>query len=361
VKAKSQREAEKMLAEFVTEVEKGLFIAPAKLTFKEFAERWLRDYAERELAPKTVSRYKELLESRIYPAMGHLKVKDIKPMHLLEFYRNLAEDGIRLDGKPGKLSESTIRHHHRLISSILQKATEWEVIPANPARRIKAPKSKRKQAVCYDEQQVKALLAAADKEPIKRKVLIYLAVFSGLRRGEIMGLEWQDVNFEEGTISVRQAAQYVPGKGRFLKDPKNEFSKRTISLPSFVMDMLKQFKVHQAKERLKVGDLWEDSGRVFVRWDGRPLSPEWPSDWFSEFLEKHGLPHIPFHGLRHTAATLLINQGLPAKSISGRLGHSNIHTTMDIYGHWLKSADKEAAERLEQLYIGRLKNNGAAK
>lgn len=361
VRCRARKEAEQELARFVSEIESGQFVEPSRVTFKDFVVRWLRDYAEVELAPKTVHRYKELLNTRILPAMGHLKIQQIAPTHLLEFYKNLREEGIRLDGKEGKLSDETVKHHHRLIASILQDAVEWGIIPSNPARRVKAPKSKRKQAACYDEDQVRALLAAAEEEPLKRKVLIVLTVFTGLRRGEIMGLEWQDVNFEEGTLTVRQASQYVPGKGRFTKDPKTEKSKREITLPPSVMALLKQFKKRQLEERLKAGDLWQESGRLFVNWDGRPLSPEWPSDWFPEFLKRHKLPPLPYHGLRHTAATMLIDQGVPAKHISERLGHSNISTTMDIYGHLLKKADKEIADKLEQFYNGKAKTTGAAK
>ncbi|MCL6560226.1 MAG: site-specific integrase [Firmicutes bacterium] len=350
VEAKSKREAEKLLAEFVAEVQKGQYVEPSKLTFAEFVERWLKNYAEKNLAPKTLFRYKQILESRVLPAMGHLKVEQIKPFHLMEFYANLQEDGIREDGKPGGLSEKTILYHHRVISSILNDAVEWQVIPSNPAARVKPPRVQKKPAACYDEEQTAALLAAAEAEEAKYRVLINLAVFTGLRRGELMGLEWKDIDFAAATLRVHQASQYLPGRGVFTKEPKNESSVRILALPSFLVVMLKQYKKEQAEARLKAGDLWQGSDRLFTTWDGQPMHPDTISKWFPKFLKKHGLPSLPFHGLRHTAATMLINQGLPAKSISGRLGHANIGTTMDIYGHYLRSADREAADRLEQVY-----------
>jgi len=150
VKAKSKPEAEKLLAIFIAEVEKGMFIEPTKLTFKDFSERWLRDYGEQNLAPKTLHRYKQLLETRIFPAMGHLKVEKITPVHLMDFYKNLTEDGIREDGKKGGLSERTILHHHRLISAIFNIAIQWQILSSNPASRVKPPRVPKKQIAAYD-------------------------------------------------------------------------------------------------------------------------------------------------------------------------------------------------------------------
>jgi len=357
-RCRARKEAEKQLGLFAAEVEKGLYAEPSKLIFKNFAERWLRDYGEQNFAPKTFLRYKQILESRVYPAMGHLKIEKIRPTHLMEFYANLQEDGIRGDGRPGKLSEKTILYHHRVISSILNDAVQWQVIPFNPASRVKPPKVPKKQALCYDEGQVAALLMSLnqlEEKDLKYKVVVTLAITTGLRRGELAGLEWRDIDFNNATLEVRQASQYLPGKGTFTKEPKNETSKRVISVPASVMALLKQYKAHRAEERLKTGDLWQGSERLFTTWDGRPMHPDTISKWFSKFLKRHGLPPLPFHGLRHTAATLLIGRGLPAKVISGRLGHSNISTTMDVYGHFLKSADREAADKLEELFTSNVK------
>ncbi|OPX88280.1 MAG: Transposase [Pelotomaculum sp. PtaB.Bin104] len=345
---RARKEANKLLMEYVIEVEKGLLIDPGRLTFTDIVELW-RDNTEKKLAPKTLHRYEQLL-SRITPAFEYMKLKQIRPIHLEKFYNNLRETGIRLDGKPGKLSEQTILHHHRLITAIFAYAVKREFIASNPASKVDTPKVKRHQGDCYEHDQLKLLLAAAGREPLKHNILVNLAVFSGLRRGELMGLEWSDISFEANTLTVRQASQYIPGQGQFVKDPKTEQSKRVLSLPLFLINMLKQYKKEQNKTRLKVGDLWQGSDRLFTTWDGRPGHPEWPSQWFPKFIRKYNLPPLPFHGLRHINATMLINSGLPVKSISGRLGHSNIETTMNIYGHYLKSADQEAANRLEMIY-----------
>jgi integrase len=227
--AEKKRDAEKALAEFTVELERGLVIDGKKLTFKEFVDRWLHDYAENELAPKTLHRYREILNTRVLPALGHIKIDQLRPAHLIEFLNMLREDGIRKDNqpvmkdgkvvrengkivrekKPGGLSGKTILYHHRVISSILQDAVEWQVILNNPAARVKPPKVERHPAVCYDVDQMIALLEALDKLPeeeLKFHVMVDLALGTGMRRGELAGLEWPLFNLEKCTVRVRQAA-----------------------------------------------------------------------------------------------------------------------------------------------------------
>ncbi|TYO97047.1 tyrosine-type recombinase/integrase [Desulfallas thermosapovorans] len=348
IEATSEREAKKQLDIFSAEVQKGQYVEPSKLTFAEFSQQWLE--SKKDLAPKTRHRYKRMLESRILPAMGHMKLESIKPFHIMQFYENLQESGIREDGKEGTLSPTTILHHHRLLVTIFNAAVKWQILLTNPAARVEAPKVPRKPAACYDENDIAALLEALDSEELKHRVLVYIALFTGLRRGEIMGLEWQDVDFDNSLLHVRRSSQYLPGQGSITKEPKNETSKRVISIPSFVMALIKQYKTQQSQERLKLGDLWQGSDRLFTTWDGKPGHPEWPSQWFSKFIKKHKLPHLPFHGLRHTAATMLINQNIPLKNISGRLGHANPATTGAIYSHYLQSADKAISDKLENAY-----------
>ncbi len=347
VRAKNRDSAIKLLGKLIDRIEKGEYIEKSKQTFKAFVEKWLKSYAEKSLAPKILYRYKQLLDSRILPALGHLKVDQIKPMHLMEFYSNLTEDGIREDGRKGGLSERTILHHHRLISAILQDAVEWQVIPANPASRVSPPKVHKKYGNFYDEEQTKALMAAVETEKIKHKALIYLAVFCGLRCGEIMGLEWKDIDLENSTLTVRQAGQYIPGQGAFVKEPKNESSQRVISVPLRVVNVLSLHKAKQEEAAAKLDNLWHGSERVFTTRDGKPAHPEWPSQWFPKFLKRKNLPPLPFHGLRHTAATIMIAQGADIKNLSSRLGHSNISTTGNIYAHALKSVDRDIADKTD--------------
>lgn len=364
--AEKKRKCEKELAKFIAEVENNSFIEPAKLTLKAFSEKWIKDYAEKNLAPKTVFEYKKLLDSRIIPALGHLKLDKLKPVHFIEFYNNLQEDGIREDGKAGGLSANTIRHYHRLLHDILQSAVKWQLISSNPVSNVDAPKIKKVEAGYYNEEEVQQLMIELDttsKEEFKYKVAIILTLASGLRLGELTGLKWDNIDFDTNTINIVHSSQYLPTKGTFLKETKNYTSKRTLTIPKPVIDLLSKHKVNEKEKRLSCGSLWVNTGFVFTQWNGKPMYPSTPSRWFRKFLEEHNLRHITFHQLRHTSATLLINENVNIREVSKRLGHSNTSTTLNIYTHALQSADKVAADKLSNIMFGNEgnKDNGEAK
>ncbi|MDO7786115.1 tyrosine-type recombinase/integrase [Desulforamulus aquiferis] len=370
VKAKSDREAERLLAKFVTEVDAGDFKQPSKVTFREFSQKWLKDYAEIELAPKTVYRYKELLEGRIYPAFGDKKLDKLRPLDLVGFYNSLRKkhkymgllkDGTREEKQAEPLSEQTIKHYHRLISAIFEKAIKWEILRgSNPAKHVDAPKTEKKKAKCYDEKHVQALLDALDKlgpEELKYKAATMIALMTGARLGEIMGLEWQDIDFTNKAIEIRQSSQYLPGEGIFTKDPKTETSKRRISVNDTLLKLLEEYKNSQRDK----GFLCQDSNRLFLAWDGQPMHPLTLSKWFPEFLKDNKLPPLNFHGLRHTSATFLISRGMDIQTVAGRLGHSTSATTQNVYSHFLESKDRQAAELMEDTFSKKQKINNKSK
>jgi len=369
-----EKELERQAILFEEEVERGTYLDADKLTFEQFIDKWLTDYAEPNLAPKTLYRYKELIDTRIRPALGHLKLSKLQPTHLTSFYNNLREDGIRSDGKAGGLSERTILHHHRLISAMLTAAVQWQLILINPAERVKPPSPEKKEAKHFNEAQTDYILQLMEAEPLKYRTMINLAVYGGMRLGELAGLEWNDVDMENNLIRIQQAGQYIPTEGVYTKSPKNESSKRIISLPATVISVLRQYKLWQNGQKAKLGDnLWVDSGRIFTKWSGEPMFPDTPSKWFHKFIKRHNakimnderiskedkpkylLPEVNFHGLRHTNATLLIGQGVDVTTVSSRLGHARTSTTTDIYAHALKKPDIEAANKLENMF--KKKNN----
>lgn len=366
---KQQEEANKQWILFKDEIEKGLFLDTDKITFEDFIEKWLKNYAETELAPKTLHRYKELLDSRIIPALGHIKLNKLQPTHLTEFYNNLREDGIRSDGKPGGLSERTILHHHRLISAILTCAVQWQFLLNNPALRLKAPKVEKKEAKHFDIDQTEYILHLVENEPIKYRTMIVLSIYGGMRMGELAALQWDDIDFDNCILRINKSLQYLKEKGTFIKSTKNETSNRIISLPSSAINLLREYKVWQNGEKAKLGDLWnEEYNNIFTAHNGKPMFPSTISSWFNKFIKRHNeailnddsipkevksnyiLDNVNFHGLRHTSATILINQGVDVTTVSKRLGHARPSTTTDIYSHSLKKADTEAANKLENLF-----------
>ena len=384
------------------------------VTFAEFVERWRLDYAEPNLAPKTLVRYDELLK-RILPAIGHIRLDKLQPHHLMTFYaglqnaenqsgasfkatprllsvfeqsgmtrQTLADEAgchvntiyrlIRGNGvdisiaqeacdilgvsfgegtestKPVRqLAGKTINHHHRLISSILNQAVFWQVITDNPARRVKPPKVERKEAKYLDEEQTATLLHLLDSEPYQNQVMIRLFLLSGVRRGELCGLEWKDIDFKNNMITICRTSQYLPEKGVFTKGTKTDSSVRSIKLPEQAFEMLKEFRKWQRKRRVAVGDRWVDCDRLFTQEDGSPIHPDSISGWFHDFISRTDLPQISIHSLRHTNITLLLAAGIPLKTVSYRAGHAQTSTTANIYSHAIRTADEKAAEVLENI------------
>ena len=357
----NKKDAEVELAKFVTEVQNGLVIDGKSLKFSEFTEIWKRDYGSKELAPSTYKRYCRMLETRLLPYFGHFYINKIKPTDIMKFYDLLEEDTqlVRKKGNNGSktkkpLSGKTILEHHRLLRAMLHKAVYWQLIVANPAERVQPPKARKPKRRSYDDEQTKILLENLEllpSEDTKYKVAIILTVFTGVRLGELMGLEWQDVDFKNGIISINRSSQYLADKGVFTKVPKTESSIREVAIPDFVISLLEEYKLWYDEQKSIVGDFWHESNRLFVQDDGKPIHPSTISKWFEQFVKKIGLPVINFHGLRHTNATLLISQQVDVATVSARLGHAQITTTYNFYVHPLKFHDKTAGNVLENLLI----------
>ena len=357
----SKKEAKIELAKFVADVKKGMYVEGKSLKFTDFVEIWKRDYGSKELAPSTYKRYLGILESRIIPYFGHFRVDKIKPTDIMQFYDLLSRDTqiLRRKDNNGKktgkpLSPKTILEHHRLLRAMLQKAVYWQMIVSNPAERVQAPKTKKPKRKYYDDEQSKALISGLmelTEEQFKYKVAIILTIFTGVRLGELMGLEWSDINFRDGIVSINRSSQYLAEKGVFTKTPKTESSIRDVAIPEFVVSLLEEYKYWYDNQKELFGELWYDSNRLFVQVDGKPMHPSTISKWFEKFVAQIGLPVINFHGLRHTNATLLIAQNIDVSVVAARLGHAQITTTLNFYVHPIISHNKTAGFALENLLL----------
>lgn len=357
----TKKDAEVELAKFVTEVQNGLVIDGKSLKFSEFTEIWKRDYGSKKLAPSTYKRYCRMLETRLLPYFGHFYINKIKPTDIMKFYDLLEKDTqlVRKKGNNGSktkkpLSGKTILEHHRLLRAMLHKAVYWQLIVANPAERVQPPKARKPKRRSYDDEQTKILLENLEQfsiEDTKYKVAIILTVFTGVRLGELMGLEWQDVDFKNGIISINRSSQYLSDMGVFTKVPKTESSIREIAIPDFIISLLEEYKLWYEEQKSIYGELWTDSDRLFVQADGKPMHPSTISKWFVKYVGQIGLPVINFHGLRHTNASLLVAQNIDIAVISARLGHAQISTTLDFYVHPLLSHNRKAGYALENLLL----------
>ena len=349
IQAKNKTEAQKELALFITEIQTGQALSAKKMRLRDYAEFWINNYAIPNLSPKTYERYKSMLNARILPYLGNMYLDKIQPMQLMYLYQELSECTYTRKNETHKLSSKTILEHHRLLHSMLQQAVYWQMIPYNPASRVRPPKARKPNINFYDDVQTIALIKALEGEELKFRVIILLTIFTGLRRGEVLGLEWQDIDFKNSSLTVRQASQYVSSIGIYTKDPKTETSNRIISIPESITKLLKEYQRKQLKNRLLLGDKWIETNRLFVQANGAPMHPDTITKWFRQFLEDKNLPHITFHGLRHTHATLLISQGLDVRTVSNRLGHAQTSTTLNIYAHAFAKMDREASEKLDNL------------
>lgn len=350
IKATSDREANKEYNIFAAEVQQGTLTHIGKYKLAEFAQTWFQDYCKKNLAPKTQSSYQNHLEKRIIPALGHIDMNKLRPQHIMKFVDHLQENGRRMDGKDGLLSGESILYCFRVLSSMLQDAVQWQIIVSNPCTRVKPPKAGHTEIELLNEEDLARMLQFLIDEPLKYRTIVMLAIDSGLRLGELMGLKWVDIDFEKGTLSVNKSNQALSGKGVFTKDPKNKSSVRRIALSDSLIDLLKLYKKEQIEQKFMLANKWVDEGWLFTKWNGLPMFPTTPSQWFRKFLKRHGLPHMRFHALRHLSATLLIGLGVPLKNVSSRLGHADIRTTANIYGTALQSVDRQAANKMDQYY-----------
>lgn len=350
-----EKELERQKVLFENKVKNGEVI-DSTVYFRDFANRWMEEYAKPRLAPKTFHRYQEYL-NRIIPAIGHIKLADLRPMHLNVFYRNLAEPGINRQGKRGKdgklleqkpLAPKTIQDHHRLISKILNTAIRWELLNRNVAERADPPKVPYREQKCMDEMEIKRMLFLLNREPIQYRTMISLLVFTGMRRGELCGLEWKDIDFENQTISISRSSQYIGNRQFITKEPKTKSGIRKMSVGHAVCQLLTEYRKYQDKLREEAGDQWEETDRLFTQWNGNPIYPDTITDWFHKFLARSELPKVTLHSLRHSNATLMIAEGVDIRTVSNRLGHAQTSTTLNIYTHALKSRDRDVAEKLDE-------------
>ena len=239
---------------------------------------------------------------------------------------------------------------------MLQNAVYWQLLPSNPARRVKPPKTKKPKMEFFNDDECKVLIQSLMEltgSNLKYKAAILLDIFSGVRRGELIGLEWSDVDFKNETININKSTQYLPENGIFDKDTKTECSNRIVPIPNYITNALLEYKEWYDEQKDICGDKWINSNKLFVQDDGKPMHPDTIGKWFKPYIEKLGLPIIKFHGIRHTNATLMIANNVDIATVSARLGHASINTTIKYYVHPLEKNMRKAAYVLQDLLVGK--------
>lgn len=344
----ARKKAEAFAATFEKECREGV-TTDSRQKFAAYCEYVIQLKEQRGAKHSTIVRYKELT-TRIYPAIGHIKLRDLRADQLNDLYTLLAQDG-QNKRTGGKLSAKTILEHHRLISTVLEQAVKEGLVPFNVAARATLPKVARKEVNYFQPEQVEAIRDALEREPIKWKTLIHLFLITGARRGEILGLKWNRVDFEGNKIHICNSILYSPDVGIYESTPKTATSDRFVSLPAETMQLLKQYRVWQAQERLRLGEYYQDQGFLFAQDNGKAMHPDSVTDWLKKFSKRHGLPHINPHAFRHTMASMLYFNGVDSVSISKRLGHAQVSTTANIYAHVMEEADQKNADILADVFL----------
>ena len=370
---KLEKEVRRRADEFEQEVHNGLAL-DADMKLDDLIDRWFSEYIDKKCKPKTGVEYR-YLRTRISAALGHMRVSQIRPSHLMAFYSSLEEAGARRDsvylatpallkelprgkrqetakaagvggrtmtcvcnGTPvsrasaekvaraagvifskafteqtkegGKLNGNTVQHYHRMLSSVFTKAVQWGIVEDNPVKRAEPPKGEAVEVSYLEEADAARLLAALHDAPPQYSAMVQLGLFTGMRRGEICGLRWSDIDFNASTISVNRTVEYIPHEGLIFTAPKTKASNRTFKVGANCMDMLREYQLYQKAERLRVGSMWARTVQVengktvqndllFTSWDGTPFDLERLTTWFPHFLRAHDLPAVHFHSLRH--------------------------------------------------------------
>jgi len=338
----TKKEAQAELSRLLNELNTGEYVEPSRMRVSEYLNRWLKDYAEPNVSPKTSERYTQIIRDNINPALGQYHLSKLKPLHIQSFYTDCLTSG-RKDGKGG-LAAQTVLHFHRLLRKAFVQAVKWQLLARNPVDAVEPPRPQRREMNAINENDTAQLLNKLSGSALYSPVLF--AVTTGLRRGELLALRWKDVNLEEGRITVKQSLEQTKTGLRF-KTPKTERSRRQVPLPPVTIDLLSEHKRTQSEERLRLGPIYKNNDLVFPRPDGSPMPPDSFSTNFAAFIRRSGLKHIRFHDLRHSHATQLLLQGVHPKIVSERLGHSNIGITLDTYSHVLPGMQEEAVLKID--------------
>ena len=341
----AEKEVQKQAMLFEEKCLKGQITANVK--FETFAEQWFEEYAKLNLRHTSYERMRQLTQ-RVYPAIGHLRLDKITGRHVQQFINDLALNGKSMKtGRP--LSRKTAIHHLSFISDVFSYAVKMDMLSENPCRKVTVPKGEKKEKKIYTLEEIEELFRLLETAPLKYRTFFTLAIYSGFRRGELLGLEWKDIDWEHNVISVRRTSNYTADKGIYTDTTKTKKSQRSLKFPPMVMDLLKEYKSEQDEEKVKLGSKWIDYDRLFVKYDGRPMNNNTPYFWFTEFCKENNFRFCDIHSMRHFYASALINEGVDAAAVSGALGHSVISTTTSIYCHAFQQAQARASDAIASV------------
>jgi integrase len=338
VSAKTKRECDAAAIKLLADVENKLVTFDRNMTVSAFAEQWLESKAG-HVRGSTHRRYADLMRLHVLPTIGRLKIRDVDPVQIQRLHAAWRNSG---------LSSTSCNHCHFVLNGLLNQAVQWRVLATNPCKLVKAPRRSSPEMPTWSIDEVQRVLTAARDTPLEP--LWHLALSTGMRRGELLGLTWSDIDFDRAELSVRRTLSRGRGNELELGSLKTKSASRSIALPESAVQQLRRLQVGQREKQKLAGDAWHDDAFVFTDDLGRPLQINYLQRQFTSLISAAQVPRIRIHDLRHTNATLLLNQGVHAKVVQERLGHTSVGMTIDIYSHVLPHMQQHAADALDATF-----------
>lgn len=331
----TQKEARRWIREMQDQIENGLSADGFKMTVQDLFKMWLESI-QGSVRPRTLDQYEGVVRNHLEPVLGEIKLRELQPFQIQQLYNSLLVEG---------KSNRTVQLTHSVLHRAFVVGQQLGLVGRNPVSSVTPPRVPQKEMQVLDDNQARQLLIAAQGD--RYEAMYYLAITTGLRQGELLGLMWEDIDFSSGVLHVKRQLQRVPGNGVRLSEPKTKAGRRQIQLGPECVNQLITHRKSQDIER--EGDRWDERGLVFPSSVGTPTGQRNLHRSYKRLLKKAGLPDIRFHDLRHTAATLMLLNGIPLIIVSRRLGHSKSSVTLDIYGHYIPGMQAEAAAMMDEL------------
>ncbi|WP_019123627.1 tyrosine-type recombinase/integrase [Brevibacillus massiliensis] len=332
---KTKKEAEKAMIEAMAAYQKGEYIEPSKMLFRDYLQDWIK--TKRNLGEQTLELYESYMRTHIVPALGHIPLAKLTAHDIEMFLDSLHEKG---------LSAATMKRIFSVVNAALNAAEMKDLVPKNVANKVEKPQvTRRRELVVWDPDFVSEFLEKT-KYASRYWIAVYLAVMTGMRQGEILGLRWSDIDFEKRNLTIQQTVN----RHREIKaGAKTKKSVRSVAISPETVEVLKEHRKMIMEERVALGPAYQNNDLVVCTQFGGPVTQRAIQKVWNSFLKKTGAPKITFHDLRHTHASLLIKQGVHIKVISERLGHSSVSITMDTYGHLMPNMQEDAATGLDTI------------
>ena len=345
---RTKREAEDALTEALERIRTGMWIDPGTTTVGEFLAEWL-GAMESNVLDTTYRAYEQMVRNWVVPRIGDVRLVELSPMHLRSLQTELLRSG-RVDGQGG-LSPRSVASCRRTLKQALKDAMRWGLIARNPMEAVDPPRVVDAEMAIWSDVQARVFLAAVAEDKLYAMWVLFLT--TGLRRGEIAALRWEDVDLDRATMAVvRNRVSAGRGKAVSVHQPKTRRGRRNVALDVTSIEVLRSHRTARLAERLRLGPAWIDSGYMFCGVDGAPLHPDTITAAFKSIITDLDVPMIRLHDLRHTSATLALKAGVHPKVVSERLGHATVGITLDLYSHVLDGMQVEAAEQIGDVIFG---------